>query len=142
MQSNRGQFITLEGVEGVGKSSAIEFIRTLFEKYKIEYQVFREPGGTPFSEKIRALLLEDTEETVASDTELLLMFACRAQNIEKIVKPALNQGCWVLADRFVDASYAYQGGGRGIANERLNTLADWVLADLEPDVTLLLDAPV
>ncbi len=135
-------FITLEGSEGVGKSTALEFIKNHLLAQNIDYVLSREPGGTPMAEKIRAVLLEDYAEKVAAETEALLLFAGRAQNINNVIKPALAQNKWVVCDRFTDASYAYQGGGRGVNLEFLDNLAAVVQADLEPDLTLLLDAPV
>lgn len=137
-----GLFITLEGIEGVGKSTCLKFLQHLLTKQNIMPVVTREPGGTPFAEAIRKLLLTPLNETVCNDTELLLMFAGRAQHISQIILPALQNGRWVLCDRFTDASYAYQGGGRGIAFERIGQLEQWVQGDLRPDLTLLFDAPV
>lgn len=139
--SQKGLFISIEGVEGVGKSTAIRAIQERLDGAKIPYVVTREPGGTPVAEEIRKILL-NPQETMAADTELLLMFASRAQNVAEVVLPALAKGRWVIADRFVDASFAYQGGGRKIPEARIAELAKWVLDDLRPDVTLLLDAPV
>jgi dTMP kinase len=132
-------FITLEGTEGVGKSSNLEFIRQwLVARGKTVVQT-REPGGTPLAEEIRALLLAPRAETMHEDTELLLMFAARAQHVAGLIRPALARGDWVLSDRFHDASFAYQGGGRGIAVERLARLSDWALRGFAPDLTFWLD---
>ncbi len=138
----RGRFITVEGTEGVGKSSNIAFIQETLQKAGIEVVVTREPGGTPLGEEVRELLLDHRHTGMSSDAELLLMFAARAQHIEQVIQPALNQGQWVLCDRFTDATYAYQGGGRGISNERIATLESWVQGTLRPDITVLLDLPV
>ena len=139
----QGYFITVEGIEGVGKSTAIDFMRNYLEEHNISFCVSREPGGTPFAEQIRDLLLNhiDTEE-IAEDTELLLMFASRSQHIAEVIRPALAKGEWVLCDRFTDASFAYQGGGRGIPSARIEALEEWVQGDLRPDLVILLDAPV
>lgn len=138
-----GYFITLEGIEGVGKSTCIRFLAKYLTQQHIPFVVTREPGGTPFSEEIRNLLLHHQgEETIHSDTELLLLFASRAQHIAEIILPALAEGKWVLCDRFTDASYAYQGGGRGIDPKRIAVLENLVQDDFRPDLTLLLDAPV
>ncbi len=138
----RGRFITIEGIEGVGKSSNLEFVRQQLDVAGKEVIVTREPGGTPLGEQIRHLLLDHKHDGMASDTELLLMFAARAEHIAKVIRPCLARGQWVLCDRFTDATYAYQGGGRGIPWDRVATLETWVQGELRPDVTLLLDAPV
>lgn len=137
-----GRFITLEGGEGVGKSSNLEYIRDHLETAGKSVIVTREPGGTPLGELIRALLLDHRHDGMSADTELLLMFAARAQHLAQIIRPALAQGQWVLCDRFTDATYAYQGAGRGISAERIAVLEDWVQGALRPDMTVLLDAPV
>ena len=137
----RGKFITVEGGEGVGKSTNIRFITGLLEERGINVQQTREPGGTPLAERIRALLLEHGEEALPDTAELLLFFAARALNIENLIKPALTAGDWVICDRFTDASRAYQGCGRGLDQGRIEQLAEWVQADLQPDLTILLDAP-
>lgn len=136
------KFITVEGIEGVGKSTCIAYISKYLMQKKIPLCVTREPGGTPIAEQIRQILLTRHTEIMADDTELLLMFASRAQHLTRVIKPALAAGKWVLCDRFTDASYAYQGGGRGVALERIAILETWVQHDLRPDLTLLLDAPV
>ncbi len=137
-----GRFITLEGGEGVGKSSNLEFIHRHLEAAGKVVLVTREPGGTALGEEIRALLLGHRHEGMNADAELLLMFAARAQHLAAVIRPALATGKWVLCDRFTDATYAYQGGGRGIASERIAVLENWVQGSLRPDLTLLLDAPV
>lgn len=135
-------FITLEGSEGVGKSTALAFIQDCLQQHQIDYITTREPGGTPMAEELRRVLLQDYQETVAAETEVLLFFAGRKQNIDNVIKPALAKGQWVICDRFTDASYAYQGGGRGVSQTFLDALTDTVQADLKIDMTLLLDAPV
>jgi dTMP kinase len=140
--TNRGRFITVEGVEGAGKSSNLEFIKHLLENAGKEVLYTREPGGTPLGEEVRSLLLGHKHTGMADDTELLLMFAARAEHLEQKIKPALEAGIWVLCDRFTDASYAYQGGGRGIDKERIRSLEQWTHGDLRPDLTLLLDLSV
>ncbi|ALP53359.1 thymidylate kinase [Candidatus Tenderia electrophaga] len=137
-----GLFITVEGIEGVGKSTNMEYVHEALLAAGIQVVLSREPGGTPLGEKIRALLLDHTNERITADTELLLMFAARAQHIAEVIRPALAQGKWVLCDRFTDATYAYQGGGRGIDMARIAALEQWVQGELRPDATLLLDAPV
>ena len=138
----RGLFITLEGGEGAGKSTQLAYVRSRIEAAGIPLQMTREPGGTPLAEQIRELLLDHRQTAMASDTELLLMFAARAQHLAERIKPALASGEWVLCDRFTDATYAYQGGGRGIDTARIAVLEDWVQEGLRPDLTLLLDLPV
>ncbi len=140
--SQKGLFITLEGIEGVGKSTCLKFIQSYLKRKQIPHITTREPGGTPFAEAIRKLLLSSYQEIVCNDAELLLFFAGRAQHIANIILPALNEGKWVICDRFTDASYAYQCGGRGIPKERIAFLEQWVQGDLRPDMTLLFDAPV
>jgi dTMP kinase len=138
----RGKFITLEGVEGVGKSTNLAFIKEHLEKYNIPVVITREPGGTLMAEKIRQLLLDADSETVTEQAELLLMFAARAQHIKHVIEPALAQGNWVISDRFTDATYAYQGGGRSMKISTIEWLEHFVQGNLRPDLTLLLDAPV
>jgi len=135
----KGRFITIEGVEGVGKSTNIEFIREFLQQRGIEFVLTREPGGTKLAESIRELLLQEHEESVDSTTELLLVFAARAQHLSNVVKPALDRGCWVLCDRFTDATYAYQGGGRELGADRISVLEQMVQGELRPDLTLILD---
>jgi dTMP kinase len=137
-----GRFITLEGGEGAGKSTCLEFIASYFNRRQLPLRVTREPGGTPLAEEIRQLLLQKRDEQVAPDTELLLVFAARAQHLEHTVLPALRRGEWVLSDRFTDATYAYQGGGRGLSMQRIAELERMVQGALRPDLTLLLDLPV
>ncbi|MGB5247224.1 MAG: dTMP kinase [Woeseia sp.] len=136
-----GKFITVEGGEGVGKSTNIRYLSGLIEKQGQTVRLTREPGGTPLAERIRALLLEHGEEPLPDTAELLLFFAARSLNIENLIKPALQAGEWVVCDRFTDASRAYQGCGRGLDRQKIETLAAWVHADLQPDLTILLDAP-
>jgi dTMP kinase len=138
----RGKFITLEGVEGVGKTTNLEFLRTHLQEHNISVVITREPGGTVLAEKIRHLLLDADSEEIAEQTELLLMFAARAQHIKHVIEPALTQGKWVLCDRFTDATYAYQGGGRNMKVSSIEWLENWVQGSLRPDLTLLFDAPV
>ena len=135
----QGKFLTVEGVEGGGKSTNIQYIADFLENKNIPFIVTREPGGTEISEAIRHLLLSSDLPAMHSDTELLLMFAARAEHLHKKILPALQSGQWVLCDRFTDASYAYQGGGRGIALQKIATLETWVQGDLRPDATLLFD---
>lgn len=142
MSVKRGLFVTVEGGEGVGKSTNIAFLAEQLQQAGISFQLTREPGGTPLAEDIRKLLLQPREESVAETTELLLMFAARAQHIAEVIEPALLRGDWVICDRFTDATFAYQGGGRGIDRAKIADLEQWVQGDLRPDYTLLLDAPV
>ncbi len=139
---NRGRFITLEGGEGVGKSTNLNFIRQLLEQRTIEVIVTREPGGTELAEKIRGLLLTQYDEPITPLAELLLVFAARSQHIQQVILPALNRGCWVLSDRFTDATYAYQGGGRKMDMQIIAWLENTIQGHLRPDLTLLLDAPI
>jgi dTMP kinase len=142
MTVTKGKFITVEGGEGAGKSSNLAFIRDLLEQSGVEVVFTREPGGTALGEEIRDLLLGHKHTGMAKDTELMLMFAARAEHLARIILPALNAGKWVLCDRFTDASYAYQGGGRGIVMARIRALEEWVQQGLKPDLTLLLDLPI
>ena len=137
-----GKFITVEGIEGVGKSTNVAFLRDAIEKRGFEVLTTREPGGTPMAERIREMLIEHGDEPVPDITELLLMFASRSLHVNNVIQPALAAGTWVVCDRFTDASRAYQGGGRGFPQEDINRLAEWVHGDLRPDLTILLDAPV
>lgn len=139
--STRGKFITLEGIEGAGKSSHLAFIQSFLQRAGKTVVHTREPGGTALGEKIRELLLDYRNDAMASDTELLLMFAARAQHLAQVICPALARGDWVLCDRFTDATYAYQGGGRGIAHSRIAAMETWVQGELHPDLTFLLDVP-
>ncbi|MEJ2509138.1 MAG: dTMP kinase [Gammaproteobacteria bacterium] len=136
-----GRFITIEGIEGVGKSTNLAFVRDHLADLGHPVIVTREPGGTELGEAIRGLLLDHRNTAMSDDTELLLMFAARAQHLTEVVRPALGRGQWVLCDRFTDATYAYQGGGRGVARERIAALEQWVQDGLRPDLTLLLDVP-
>ncbi|MDH5784923.1 MAG: dTMP kinase [Chromatiales bacterium] len=138
----RGRFITLEGSEGSGKSTNLEYIYQRLKTEGLEVVLTREPGGTPLAEAIRELLLDKRNHTMVSDTELLLMFAARAQHLHELIIPSLNQGKWVLCDRFTDATYAYQGAGRGICHDRIAQLERWVQGELRPDLTFFLDLPV
>lgn len=137
-----GKFISIEGIEGAGKSTQLAFIQRYLSEQGKQIVVTREPGGTELGEQIRTLLLTPTTTGMASDTELLLMFAARAEHVEQVIKPALESDDWVLSDRFVDATFAYQGGGRGIDLQRISTLSDWTLKGLQTDVTFLFDLPV
>lgn len=139
---SKGCFITIEGTEGVGKTTNIEFIHRYLDEHDKNVIVTREPGGTELGEAIRELLLGHTHTGMASDTELLLMFAARAEHLDKVIKPALANGQWVLCDRFTDATYAYQGGGRGIDPGRIAGLENWVQGTLRPNATLLLDIDI
>lgn len=140
--TSRGLFITVEGGEGVGKSTNMAFLEDFLRRNGVELVVTREPGGTRLGEDIRQLLLEVRDEQVSPQTELLLMFAARAQHIKERIEPALAAGKWVLCDRFTDATYAYQCGGRGVAVETVRTLETLVQGALRPDCTLLLDVNV
>lgn len=137
-----GCFITLEGPEGAGKSTNREFIADYLREHGIDVVLTREPGGTPLAERIREILLTPADEPMASDTELLLVFAARAQHLDQVIRPALARGAVVLCDRFTDATYAYQGGGRGLAVQRIEQLENFVQGDLRPDLTLIFDLPV
>lgn len=137
-----GRFITLEGTEGVGKSTNLRFIESVLQQHQISYQLTREPGGTPLAEQVRELLLANRDELVADDAELLLVFAARAQHLEQVIRPTLAKGEWILCDRFTDATFAYQGGGRGLSKEMIAQLELMVQRGLQPDLTILLDLPV
>ena len=137
-----GRFVTVDGGEGAGKSTQMESIREYLERRGYRVVMTREPGGTSLGEEIRALLLGHREWGMTLAAETLLMFAARAEHLERVIRPALATGCWVLCDRFTDATYAYQGGGRGLPLERIAVLEDWVQGELRPDLTLLLDVPV
>ena len=138
----RGRFITVEGTEGVGKTSNLDFIERLLREAGKAVVRTREPGGTALGERLRAILLDAGQDGISDDAELLLMFAARAQHLAEVIRPALAADKWVLCDRFTDATYAYQGGGRGIPASRIAVLEQWVQGDLRPDLTLLLDLPV
>jgi dTMP kinase len=137
-----GLFITLEGPEGAGKSTNREYLAERLRAEGIEVLLTREPGGTPLAERIREVLLTPGNEVMNADTELLLVFAARAQHLAEVIRPALAKGVVVLCDRFTDSTYAYQGGGRGLSLERIATLETFVQGDLRPDLTLVFDLPV
>ena len=139
---SKGKFITIDGVEGAGKSTQIDLICSYLHRKGIEVVRTREPGGTEVGEKIRSVLLDVENQEMHSDTELLLMFSSRNELIQNKIIPALNDGYWVVSDRFTDASFAYQGGGRMLNLDRIAELEDWVLGDFKPDLTLLLDVSV
>ncbi len=134
----RGKFITLEGIDGAGKSTHLAWIAAFFRQRGTVVCVTREPGGTRLGETLRAVLL-DPQNRMNPETEALLMFAARREHLDKIIEPALARGEWVICDRFTDATFAYQGGGRGVAWERLSQMEGWVQCGLEPDLTLLFD---
>ena len=138
----RGKFITIEGTEGVGKTTNMAFIKSWLEAKKLSYISTREPGGTPLAEQVRELLLAPRAELVCSASELLLMFAGRAQHIDQVIEPALAEGRWILCDRFTDATYAYQGAGRKMGSDLIAELEILVQGSLRPDLTLILDIPV
>lgn len=140
--SGRGRFITLEGIEGAGKSTVTAALARELGTGGLVVRTTREPGGTPLAERLRAVVLERGSEQVSAQTETLLMFAARAIHLDNMVRPALQRGEWVLCDRFTDATRAYQGGGRGIPRDFIETLAAAVHGGLEPDLTLILDLPV
>ncbi len=138
----RGKFITLEGQDGAGKSTNLSEIEAAIRQAGHDLVVTREPGGTPVGEQIRELILSSQDESFGDMTELLLIFAARAQHIESVIEPALAAGKWVLSDRFTDATYAYQGGGRGLDPRKISKLETLVQGNLRPDCTFLLDLPV
>ena len=137
-----GKFITLEGIDGVGKSTQMACIGRLLKEAGIDYIATREPGGTPLAEEIRRLLLEVRDEPVAGLAELLLVFAARSQHLEERIRPALDAGVWVVSERFTDATYAYQGGARGLSERAIGQLESLVQGALQPHLTLYLDAPL
>lgn len=137
-----GLFITLEGPEGAGKSTNREYLALQLRAAGLDVVLTREPGGTPLAERIREVLLAPSDEPMNADAELLLMFAARAQHIAQVIRPALLRGAVVLCDRFTDATYAYQGGGRGLPVERIATLERFVQGDLQPHLTLIFDLPI
>lgn len=138
---DRGRFITLEGIEGAGKSTAISVIEASLQQAGYRVVRTREPGGTPLGESVRKLLLQPSDTPMCPKTEALLMFAARAEHLEKVIEPALQRGDWVLCDRFTDASYAYQGAGRQLGTAAIAALETWVQGPLRPDLTILLDLP-
>ena len=138
----KGCFITIEGMEGVGKSTNIELVESILVARQISYISTREPGGTLLGEKIRELLLDKTESSMIGMTEILLIFAARAQHVAEVIKPAINKGVWVICDRFTDSSFAYQGAGRGLNPDLIRDLEASVLGGFSPDLTILLDLPV
>ncbi len=142
MSERRGRFITLEGGEGGGKSTNLAYVAGRLEGVGLRVRVTREPGGTPLGEGVRALLLNPDYRGMDADAELLLVFAARAEHLDRVIRPALEAGEWVVCDRFTDATYAYQGGGRGIPDARIDQLRNWVQGELRPDLTLLFDLPV
>ncbi|MXS82094.1 dTMP kinase [Nitrosomonas oligotropha] len=137
----QGKFITLEGIDGAGKSTQLTWIVELLQRAGLHTVLTREPGGTALGEQLRALLL-DKSMTMHPETEALLMFAARREHLDKVILPALAQGQWVISDRFTDASFAYQGGGRGLDTAKLEVLEHWVQGVLQPDLTLYFDVPV
>jgi len=137
-----GKFITLEGIEGVGKTSNLRFIQELLETSRHDCVVTREPGGTNLGEALRGLLLSHSDDNMSADAELLMMFAARAEHLSKVIRPALANNQTVLCDRFTEATYAYQGGGRLLDVKKISDLETWVQGELRPDLTIILDAPV
>lgn len=137
----RGRFVTVEGIEGAGKSTHVPFIKSYLEAQGKAVIVTREPGGTSLGEAVRGLLLDRNYRAMTNDTELLLLFAARTQHLATVIRPALEMGDWVLCDRFTDATYAYQGGGRGLSMARIAALEDWLQDMLRPDLTLVFDVP-
>ncbi len=138
MANNTGRFITLEGIDGAGKSTHVGWLGERIEALGHRVVATREPGGTPLGEKLRALLLH---EPMTHDSETLLMFAARREHLEQVIRPALARGEWVLCDRFSDATFAYQGGGNGVPAARIRDLEQWIHGDCQPDLTLLFDVP-
>ncbi|GIX26539.1 MAG: thymidylate kinase [Burkholderiales bacterium] len=136
--SARGKFITLEGIDGAGKSTHMDWIRDFLQGRGVPVVMTREPGGTPLGEALREVILH---QPMAAETETLLVFAARWEHLVRVIRPALATGRWVVSDRFTDATFAYQGGGRGVADEKLAALEAWVHPDFQPDLTLLFDAP-
>lgn len=137
-----GLFVTLEGPEGAGKSTNLDYLAQHLREQGADVLVTREPGGTALGERVRGLLLDPCDEPMAADTELLLVFAARAQHLAQVIRPALARGALVLCDRFTDATYAYQGGGRGLPARRIAELEQFVQGDLRPDLTLVFDLPI
>ena len=139
---NQGLFITLEGIEGAGKSTAAIYLAKYLKQAQIDFILTREPGGTEIAERIRGVILDHYQEQMHPDTEMLLYFAGRAQHLNQVIIPALALGKWVVCDRFTDATYAYQSGGRGVLANKVIELEAWVQGSLQPDLTLLFDVPV
>lgn len=137
-----GQFITVEGIEGAGKTTQLAHLQSLLTAAGKPVLLTREPGGTALGETVRRWLLDHRQERIGAEAELLLLFAARAEHLRQVIRPALMAGTWVVCDRFTDASYAYQGGGRGLAAPRIALLEDWIQGDLRPALTLLFDLPV
>jgi dTMP kinase len=135
-------FISIEGVEGSGKSTVVSYLQRFLTCARIDAVFTREPGGTDFAEQLRTLVLAHHDEVCLPETELLLMFAGRHQHVQHVIHPALNTGKWVVCDRFIDATYAYQGAGRGIEHQYIDFLNDWLVKDCQPHCTLLLDVPI
>ena len=138
-QAKKGLFITLEGAEGSGKTTNVEVVAQLLDDHAIPYQLTREPGGTKLGESLRAVLLNPDTGEMAPESELLLMFTARLEHVRQVIQPALDRGEWVICDRFTDSSYAYQGGGRGLAFAKIEMLEKWCLGDFKPDITLLFE---
>jgi len=137
-----GKFITLEGIEGVGKSTHLESVADWLRERGHSYVLTREPGGTPIAERIRSIILDESSDELPALAELLLMFAARAAHLETVIRPALSRGEWVVCDRFIDATYAYQGAGRGLSTKFIAGLAEVIQQGLQPDLTILLDVPL
>jgi len=137
-----GKFITLEGTEGAGKSTNLRYIQAALEKAGIEVVITREPGGTPIAEQIRGILLDNANTDMTADTELLLMFAAPNQHLQEKILPAIQAGKWVISDRFTDATYAYQGTARGIAQSRIAEIEQWVQQGFQPHMTVIFDLPI
>jgi dTMP kinase len=139
---SKGKFLTLEGIEGVGKTSNLHYIQNLLEESGHTCVITREPGGTDLGEALRGLLLSHSDDSMSPDAELLMMFAARAEHLSKVIRPALAEGKTVICDRFTEATYAYQGGGRQLDITKISDLEPWVQGELRPDLTVVLDAPV
>ena len=137
-----GKFITLEGIEGVGKSTHLEAVASWLRERGHSFVLTREPGGTPIAERIRSIILDESPDELPALAELLLMFAARAAHLETLIRPALSRGEWVVCDRFIDATYAYQGAGRGLSTKFIAELAEMIQQGLRPDLTILLDLPL
>ena len=137
-----GRFVTVEGLEGAGKTTCLEYVRDWLRRRSIEPVMTREPGGTALGEDVRSLLLSHRHDGMSAEAETLLVFAARAEHLAKVIRPALTAGSWVVCDRFTDATYAYQGGGRRLGAERIATLEQWTQGELRPDLTLFLDVSI